>query len=268
MLRRLRLLHPFPSLLATLLTVGLIPIADGDAPLALYLQLGLGMLCYQLAIGIANDLSDAEVDAESKPWKAIPSGLVTRRRARQLATALVAIGLVVTLPLPLDAWLIGIAGLMAGLSYDVFLKRTVLSFLPWAVAFPLVPVWVFRAAGEWDALLWWTFPLGVLLGFALNLANQAPESARERDLGVQGLAQLLGTRASVRLALSAFGLAASTATIVLLFAEPSRAPFSAAAAIVGLVMAPRAARFFGRDGLFGLLAASTAILAAVFLSAV
>ncbi|HMO95936.1 MAG TPA: UbiA family prenyltransferase, partial [Tepidiformaceae bacterium] len=43
--------------------------------------LGLGMLCFQFAIGLANDIVDAADDAKSKPWKAIPRGVLSRQAA-------------------------------------------------------------------------------------------------------------------------------------------------------------------------------------------
>ena len=58
-----RLVHPFPSLLVTAVTVALLPLADRDARFALYVELGLGMLCFQFAIGAANDAADAALDA-------------------------------------------------------------------------------------------------------------------------------------------------------------------------------------------------------------
>lgn len=268
MLRALRLVHPFPALLVTAVTAGLVPIADPDASAALYVQLGLGMLFYQFAIGVVNDISDRDADAAVKPWKPIPAGVVSVERARLVAAVLVAAGLLVTATLDSGAWLIGIGGLACGMVYDAGIKRTAWSFVPWAVAFPLIPTWVFVAAGEWDALLWWTFPIGALLALALHLANQSPDASDDRGLGSRGLPQLLGPRRSARVSLALFGLGVSSAAVVLVFESPARAVLVAVTGALALVLAPRAVLFFGRDGLFGLLAASAAVTALVFLSAV
>ncbi|MGE5594654.1 MAG: UbiA family prenyltransferase [Hyphomicrobiales bacterium] len=267
-LAAVRLVHPFPSLLVTALTLALVPLADRGAPGSLYAELGLGMLCYQFAIGVTNDIADAELDAATKPWKAIPAGAISSRAATMLAALLAGAGLVVTLPLDFGPWLIGLAGLSLGLLYDVALKRSSLSFVPWALAFPLIPVWVFSAAGAWEPLLWWTFPLGFVLGIAVQLANQSPDAREDREGGVRGVAQRLGSRRSARLSLALFGAGSSAAVVILLFADPAWAGLCAATATVALLLAPRAVRFFGRDGLFGLLAASSALLAVLFLSAV
>ena len=175
----------------------------------------------------------------------------------------------VTSTLDLVPWLIGIAGLGCGLVYDLSLKRTALAFVPLCVAVPLIPIWVWSAAGAWDALLWAALPAGGLFGFAIYLVNQVPGSASERASGVEGLAQMLGPRRSVLLGVAAFGLASSVAAVALVLAgEAGRALLVALAALVTVLLAPRSVRFFGRDGLFGVFVASGAAVALVYLSAV
>lgn len=263
-----RVVHPFPSLLVTALTLAIVPLADRDASLALYLQLGLGMLCFQFAIGVANDVADAELDAVTKPWKPIAAGRISLQTAKLLTVLFAGAGLAATIGLDAAAWFIGLAGLLCGLAYDLALKRTVLSFVPWLVAFPLIPAWVFTAANAWDAILWWAFPLGALFALAIQFANQSPGAAEDRAQGVAGVPQRLGARASALAALACFGAAASLAAGILLFADTGRAMLVAAVAALALFLVPRATRFFGRDGLFGLLAASSAAIAIVFLSVV
>lgn len=264
----LRLLHPFPSLLVAGLTAALVPFADRYADAPLYVVLGLGMLLFQFAIGAANDAADASADLAAKPWKPIPAGIVSVRTATFVAAGCAGAGLVVTADLQLGAWLVGVAGLLCGLSYDLALKRTAFSWLPWSLAFPLVPTWVYLAADAWEPPLAWIFPLGVCLGLALYLANQAPDVESDRAAGVRGLAQILGQRRSLRLALGLFGAAASGACVVLLLAAPAQAALAAATALIVLLLVPRSTRLFGANGFFGLLAVSSAALALVFVSAV
>lgn len=229
--------------------------------------LGAGMLCFQFAIGLANDIVDAPDDAKAKPWKAIPRGVLSRQAAVVAAAGFACVGLVVTSGLPFLAWLVGMAGLACGLVYDVQLKRTALSWLPLSVALPLVPVWVFTAFEAWDHLLWWVLPLGALLGLALHLANQLPDLQDEK--GAKGTAHRLGARQSFRGAIGIFGVAGGVACIVLLFAgEPGRAGLCAVSVVFAGSLSGRSVVLFGRDGLFGLLAASTGAIGVVFLSAV
>ncbi|HEX6030515.1 MAG TPA: UbiA family prenyltransferase [Tepidiformaceae bacterium] len=262
---RLRVLHPFPSFLVAALTVAIVPFADPDAPVSLYVALGLGMLLYQFAIGVANDITDAPDDAQNKPWKPIARGAITLRAGKLLVAGLAGAGLLVTSGLDPGAWLIGLAGLSAGLAYDVHFKRTRLSWLPWAIAFPLIPVWVYTAADAWDDLLWWVFPLGAMLAVALYFANQAPGADAEREVG--GLAQQFGERASRAAGMALFGLTSSIAVVVLLVVARPQAMLAAIAAAVTVVLIPRAQVYFGHDGVFGVLAAGSAALAVAFLAA-
>jgi 4-hydroxybenzoate polyprenyltransferase len=240
-------------------------LADADAPFWRYFSLGLGMLCYQFAIGAVNDIADVEADRIHKPSKPLASGAVRLRTARLVASALVLAGLLVTLPLPFGAWLLGVAGLSCGLAYDLFLKRTMLSWLPLSLAIPLVPAWVFVASDAWDPLLWWAFPLGAVLGLSLHLANQAPDVAAGEVVGVAGR---LGAPRARLLALLLFGAAGATATAILIDTETQLASGIAALSVATLAIAPLAAHRLGRDGLFGSIAVASALLAMLFLAAV
>ncbi len=199
---------------------------------------------------------------EGNPARGAP-----RRVAIGLAIGVGGAGLLVTAGLPPVAWLLGLAGLLCGLVYDVRLKRTPMSWLPLSIAMPLVPAWVFTAFDAWDHLLWWTFPLGATLGLAIHLANQLPDIADEDDSG--GATHRLGAGSSRRLTLAAFGSAGAFASGVLFATgDGTRAGITAVTTVLAVTLIPRATTLFGRDGLFGMLAAATGLIAVVFLSAV
>src|SRR5215207_1953397 len=141
----LRLLHPFPSLLNAAVTVALAYVAvRGRPPLADVGTLALAMLCIQCAIGALNDWADRALDARTKPEKPIPAGLV---RPALALTAALALAAVLAARFGLAAWALAMAGLGVGVAYDLGLKRTPLSALTYAVALPLLPVWVWTSLG-------------------------------------------------------------------------------------------------------------------------
>jgi 4-hydroxybenzoate polyprenyltransferase len=263
----LRIVHPFPSFLVAGLTAALAAVAAEDDRWLLAVWLGLAMLSYQFAIGITNDIADADLDRVDKPWKPLPSGAVSRTTASRLAFTFVLGGLVLSFPLPLGAFLVGVLGLACGLGYNVGLKRTPLSWLPYAIAFPLIPMWAFLAAGAWDHLLWWALPLGILLGLSLHLANQLPDILAEQDR-VGGAAHHLGPRRTTQLAFAFFGAAASVAVLVVLTQRPTFAFVMAAAGFATALAALRAPRILGRDGLFVAFAAGAALIALLFVAAI
>src|SRR5262245_18624840 len=115
---RLRLVHPFPSLLNAVLVFGIATVAGGSFERCV--QLALAMLGIQFCIGAVNDLFDEALDAQSKPFKPIPAGLVSRRTAWAVAAVAGGGGLLLAalvnpvdlLPLALLAVMLG-----AGLAY-------------------------------------------------------------------------------------------------------------------------------------------------------
>ena len=99
------------------------------------------MTLLQFAIGTVNDLVDAPRDAGRKPGKPIPAGLVTVRGARVIAVGSAVAGLV--LAVVGGPWLVALAAvvLAIGLAYDLWAKGTTLSWLPFALGIPLLPVY-------------------------------------------------------------------------------------------------------------------------------
>lgn len=257
----LRLVHPFPSVLVAALTAAIVLLADRDAPLERYAILGFGMLMFQFAIGITNDVVDAEDDRSAKPWKPLARGDLSLRSAWALAALLVGAGLLLTLTLPRIAWAVGGLGLACGLVYDVWLKRTDWSWLPYSIALPLIPIWVYLASDRWKAGLWWALPLGAVLGFALHLANQAPDARGVTDEGLPGR---IGERASRLGAIVLFGIVALS-VVTLGLSVSTRSGVLVALFAGSVVAVSPFARRLGRDGLFGLLAVGSTGLALCFL---
>lgn len=204
------LMHPGPSLLVTLTFVAIASLAGTRVPgLIRVLQLICIMLPIQFAIGIANDLADADADATSRPYKPLVRGAVSRRTAVVAAGLLAAGGLVAAATISAAVLALSAGGLAAGLAYDLGLGRTPLSLLPWWAAFLLLPLAAYMAAGR--AVVWWAalVSLSGLLAFSLHCANAVPDVDEDRVAGRRSLPVLLGRRMSR--ALAAMGLVAAGA---------------------------------------------------------
>ena len=187
--------HLTPVLVVELATVAFAIIAwDGLPPAHLLGPLLLAMLGGQLAIGAINELVDLPFDTVGKPGKPLPSGDVSIRGAR----VMVVIGLIMmvafgwrfgTLPFALLA-----AGTGLGIAYDLWFKRTLWSWLPYLLALPLLPIWVFAALGRPEPKLLLLYPLGTLTTVGVHLAQVLPDVAIDRAAGLPTASSRLGQR--------------------------------------------------------------------------
>ncbi len=274
-LRAARVIHPFPVALNVVATVALAGIASDGLPAGSSLtRLAGAMFCAQAAIGAANDYCDRELDARTKPFKPIARGLIEPRTALALAAgfSLAAGALAATFgPLSVAA---GAIGLAAGLAYDVRLKRSIISPLPFMVALPALPVWVWVSLDRFTNDLWWLVPFAPLAGLAVHLSNTLPDLESDARAGVRGLAHTIGRGPSLALAWGSFGAALLLAFVLGLGLEYDWAPFLlGAGAAAGLFLAAVAAYLVrpGEAALqlgFGLIGIATAALAAGWLAAI
>lgn len=188
-----RLLHPFPSILVTVSTAGFAEMAtSGSAAPGRLALLVASVLCSQGAIGSANDVVDRDLDLVTKPWKPVARGAISVAAAARVALALSACCLVCSALLSGGALLAACCGLGCGLSYDLWLKRSAWSWLPYGLAIPTLPVWSWAAMGQFTWRLLLAYPLGLLLGLALHLANTLPDLEGDAANGVRGFAHRLG----------------------------------------------------------------------------
>ena len=166
-------------------------LAGGALPLAI--RLGVAMTALQLGIGAVNDLVDAPRDAGHKPGKPIPAGLVSRRLAAAIAVGAFGGGL--TLAASGGAIVLGLAVVVIaiGLAYDLRLKGTAWSWLPFAVGIPILPVFGWAGAtGGLDPLFGVLVPAAVAGGAALAIANSLVDVDRDRAADVSSVAVALG----------------------------------------------------------------------------
>jgi 4-hydroxybenzoate polyprenyltransferase len=137
----------------------------------------------------------------------------------------------------LTAGLVLLTGFAAGWAYDLWLSATPLSFLPFAVAFPLLPTWVGLVAGRPLANFAWLIIAGALMAIAIHLGDSLPDIVSDRAAGSRNLAVTLGSDRTIR-AIIAFLLLGALAVVASLASRPVVAvPIGVAALIAGALVA-------------------------------
>ena len=165
------------------------------------------LVCNQYAAGALNDAVDVEADAAADRGKPIQRGVISRRAVATAAVVAGVASLGFGLALGPATFVLAVVGLACAWSYDLWLKGTIFSALPFAIAVPVVPLFGYGAAGRFPAVLWWAWPIGALLAVATHLADALPDVERDRATGVRGLATRLGVGRAAAVAAVCYGAA-------------------------------------------------------------
>lgn len=185
--------HPYPLTMVLALTAFIAFASSDGEPEAWRLALVLAsMLCSQLSIGWSNDYVDRESDAAYQPSKPVPSGLVEPGFLRIAVLAALAASLVVAAPLGPLPWALLVTGTAAGLAYNLGLKSTRLSALPFVVAFAVLPPFVWSALDVYRGDFLLLYPIGAPLAVAAHLANLLPDLETDAAAGRRNLVVVLG----------------------------------------------------------------------------
>jgi 4-hydroxybenzoate polyprenyltransferase len=153
------------------------------------------ILTGQLSIGWSNDVIDARRDIEAgRRDKPIAAGEISTRSV----TAACAVALALCIPLSLaNGWSAGFVHLITvagGWAYNLGLKRTALSFVPYAVSFGALPAFLALGLDGHPAPRPWVVLAGALLGVGAHFLNVVPDLADDLEAGVRGLPHRLGER--------------------------------------------------------------------------
>jgi 4-hydroxybenzoate polyprenyltransferase len=220
--------HAGPTAAVTVLA-GLLALAQGLDPGRGALVVG-AVLAGQLSIGWSNDLLDAGRDrATGRGDKPLATGAVPVHTVRIACSLAVFACVVLSLACGLVAGLVHLGSVAAGWAYNLGLKSTAWSWLPYAVAFGSLTAFVALAGGE--APPWW-WPVGAgLLGVGAHLLNVLPDLADDAETGVHGLPHRLGAR---RIAPAAAAVLVAATVVVVVGASP---PLWASLAAGALVLA-------------------------------
>jgi 4-hydroxybenzoate polyprenyltransferase len=253
--------HPLPALAvtafgtATALSAGL-----GAKSVLLAAAIASG----QASVGWSNDAIDAPRDIEARRAdKPIARGEVSRRTVAAFAAG--AVMLCVPLSLLLG-WRAGIAHLVAvagAWAYNLRLKRTVASPLPYALSFGLVPEIVALALPGSPAARWSLIVGAGCAGVAAHFANTVGDATEDELTGVRGLPQRIGP---VRSVLVSAVFVAAAAGFVVVATGAAALPIAAAVVAVGVALALPLLlrRSSARHTAFGLVIAAVALLVVGF----
>lgn len=216
--------HPGPTVAVTLLAA-LLALAFNASRVAA-VTVVIAVLAGQLVIGWSNDLVDADRDrADARTDKPLAGEQV---RGRTVSTALAVAAVVCVVTSLALGWLPGAIHLVllvgSGLAYNLGVKATRWSFVPYAVAFGSLPAILWLAVadpvgggtgGVEGAPPAWMLLVGALLGVGAHLLNVLPDLADDERHGIRGLPHRLGRRRTQALA----PVLLASGTVVVVFAS-------------------------------------------------
>jgi len=230
--------HAVPIIVVIGATVAFAIVAAGGWPGFGPMSCLLGaMLGGQLAIGAINELVDADLDTIAKPGKPIPSGLVSRRGALNVAIGGIVLMAALSLSFTLESFVLCAIGTGTGIAYSVWFKRTIWSWLPYLIALPLLPIWVWVTLSSVRSGLFAIYPIGAAAAIAVQIAQSLPDVEADRASGVRTLAVALGPTRARNACWGAMMLAILLATMLApwLTDHPSRVWIAALVAL-GMVV--------------------------------
>lgn len=210
-----RCAHPGPVLGVTVVGFLLAVFAGLDAARSLLVTAAIAT--GQLSIGWSNDWRDRHRDHTSgRTDKPLASGAISARVVSSAALLAAAACVALSLSVGTVPGILHLTAVAAAWVYNFWLKSTIASVLPYAVAFGLLPAFVVAATDGAPAAPYWLVLSGSLLGSGAHFANAVPDLDDDLATGVRGLPHRIG--AGPAAATGAVLLLA--ATVVLAFGRP------------------------------------------------
>lgn len=161
------------------------------AALGLYLA---AVLSTQLSIALHNDWCDRKADAIAKPWRLLPRGALDPSLVLVIALGLLMLGLALASQVGVTVAQLVAAGTACGFLYNAWLKGTIFSWLPFAVALPTLAMCSLLVAQRLDGFPYALYLIGAPLVLAIHLGDAIPDIEGDRTAGSRGLAVALGRR--------------------------------------------------------------------------
>ena len=182
--------HP-PQTLLMAVGIGVAALVAGR-PLRESLVAGAAVLVVQAVLGILNDAGDRERDvASGARGNPVAEDRIPSGNATFAATCLAIVAIPLALQNGTVAGLALLLTLVSGFLYEKALRRTALSWLPWAISFGLLPA--FLSYGGWGGGVHGAPPtlvvtvLSAMLGVGVHFLISLPDLVADNKTGMRHL---------------------------------------------------------------------------------
>ena len=184
--------HLGPTLAVTLVSFLLATALWWEGP-AYFIS--FGVFLGQLLVGWTNDLNDYQDDLKhNRMGKPLVSGELTKTSLLRAVKITTPIAVVVNLfgPLGIKGGSLYLFGVGMGVAYNFYFKSTLLSPLPYALAFAAFVSSIVIATDQNVPI--WLVLAGALFGVAAHFANVLKDLDQDLTSGIKGLPQRLGKK--------------------------------------------------------------------------
>jgi len=187
--------HFGPTLLVTAISFGFATYCWWEGPAYV---IAFGVFTGQLVVGWSNDLYDFEDDLKHKRQsKPLVNAVITKAYLQKWLIFMVPFSFVANLlgPLGIKGGLIYMLGVGFGVAYNFYFKFSILSPLPFALAFAALPSCI--AISKDITPPTWMWAGGALFGMAAHFINVIKDMKADQISQIKGLPQRLGTKKSI-----------------------------------------------------------------------
>jgi 4-hydroxybenzoate polyprenyltransferase len=191
----LKAAHFGPTLLVVaisfLLALSVLPWVDS-------LRIALAIFAGQLVVGWSNDVIDFPLDSEAQRHKKpLVSGKITIEFLKKciLAALVMAFVLSIFSPFGLPGTLLHFLGILSATAYNLKLKSTIFSPLPYIISFGSLPWAIYLSADRSPPI--WLYLCFMLFSTAFHFLNVIKDLSWDLNQGINGLPQRLGKKGSL-----------------------------------------------------------------------
>ena len=164
-------------------------------------QVAAAILAGQCVVGWSNDLIDSKLDREAnRVKKPLVAGSITEITLKRSISIALALALVLSLigPLGVIGTLLHFLGLLSATTYNLGLKKTAFSVVPYMVSFGTMPWAIYLANGNQPPM--WLYLDFIFISSAFHFLNVVKDLEVDISQGVMGLPQRLGKSSSTAIA--------------------------------------------------------------------